>query len=209
MYEKNQGKGEASMEGHQYSVDTLGSPLAGCSAPQASRSLVGLRDRNASSPLSSLALRTSSDTRRTELRRAARSPLGTSKRTKYSRWGLPASGFWAGRVSKWWILASNVFGSKSRKREKERDRQGGSNGDRWEERVERNEERWKEAEISGEQEDGEGAAERLRETDGGAMERGGVEMERGRERWGGMERQNKGKEGDGGGRPGQFFCPRL
>lgn len=33
MYEKNQGKGEASMEGHQYSVDTLESPLAGCSAP--------------------------------------------------------------------------------------------------------------------------------------------------------------------------------
>lgn len=83
--------------------------------------LITLRDRNPSSPLSSLALRTSSDTRRTELRRAARSPLGTSKRTKYSRWGLPASDLWAGRVSKWWILASNVFGSKSKKKEKERD----------------------------------------------------------------------------------------
>lgn len=82
--------------------------------------LISLKDRNPASPLSSLALRTSSDTRRTELRRAARSPLGTSKRTKYSRWGLPASGLWAGRVSKWWILASNVFGSKSRKREGER-----------------------------------------------------------------------------------------
>lgn len=99
----------------QHSVDTLGYPLAGCSAPSPGLKVIWLQ-RNPSSPLSSLALRTSSDTRRTELRRAARSPLGTSKRTKYSRWGLPARGLWAGRVSKWWILASNVFGSKSRKK---------------------------------------------------------------------------------------------
>lgn len=116
MCQKNQRKGEASMEGGQHSVDTLGSPWQDAlpPLPRPQDHLATLRDRNPSSPLSSLALRTSSDTRRTELRRAARSPLGTSKRTKYSRWGLPASGLWAGRVSKWWILASNVFRRKKK-----------------------------------------------------------------------------------------------
>lgn len=115
--------------------------------------------RNPSSPLSSLALRTSSDTRRTELRRAARSPLGTSKRTKYSRWGLPARGLWAGRVSKWWILASNVFGSKSRKKGGEGEETNGEGA------MERNDEGWREVGINGEKERREGAAERLRETE--------------------------------------------
>lgn len=131
MCAKNQKKGLARIKGDQlygHFRISLGRILC-LLTPRPRDYLVTLRDRNVSSPLSSLALRTSSDTRRTELRRAARSALGTSKRTKYSRWGLPATGLWAGRVSKWWILASNVFGSKNRMREKERYRWRGSNGD--------------------------------------------------------------------------------
>lgn len=59
------------------------------------------RTEGLASPLFSPAPRTSSATRRTELSRAGRSGLGTSQRTKYSRWGPPACGLWAGRVSRW------------------------------------------------------------------------------------------------------------
>jgi hypothetical protein len=82
-------------------VWTLCAPLQEPLPPMPQGHAVAFKDRKPDSPLSSLALRTSSDTRRTELSRAARSPLGTSKRTKYSRWGPPSRGLWAGLVSRW------------------------------------------------------------------------------------------------------------
>ena len=93
--------------------------------PDVSRSREGaLKGVVAASPLFSPAPRTSSATRRRELSRVGRAALGTSQRRKYSRCGPPARGFWAGRVSRWWIWASNVLGAKAgRKREGEMERQ--------------------------------------------------------------------------------------
>lgn len=83
------------------------SPL-GASAPQCPGLVAALRTEELTSPFLSLGPRTSSATLRTELSRLDRSALGTSQRTKYSRWGPPSRGFWAGRVSRWRIWASNV-----------------------------------------------------------------------------------------------------
>lgn len=81
--------------------------------PHVSRSWRCSQGQRNTSPLFSPAPRTSSATRRTELSREGRSALGTSQRTKYSRWGPPARGLWVGRVSRWWIWASKVLGSQT------------------------------------------------------------------------------------------------
>lgn len=90
----------------------LGSPW-GASAPQRLRvTQLHPRAEEPASRLFSPALRTSSATWRTEPSRAGRLALGSSQRTKYSRWGPPSRGLWAGRVSRCKIWASNILGSR-------------------------------------------------------------------------------------------------
>lgn len=59
--------------------------------------------------LSSLVVLTSSATLLMELMKVLRSELWTSQRTKYSSSAVPSRGFRLSLVSRWWILASNVF----------------------------------------------------------------------------------------------------
>lgn len=69
-----------------------GVPCGSLCTPMSQGHGVALKDRGTASPLFSPAPRTSSATRRTELSSEGRSALGTSQRTKYSRWGPPARG---------------------------------------------------------------------------------------------------------------------
>lgn len=120
---KAQPAGRASQPCH---LVTAGSPSGPLSPPCPSPALwghrVALGTEQLASPLLSLAPRTSSATRRTELSRAGRSAPGTSQRTKYSRCGAPARGLGAGRVSRCRIWASKVFRKKSRGRKGETER---------------------------------------------------------------------------------------
>lgn len=65
--------------------------------------------------LSSLVVLTSSATLLMELMKVLRSELWTSQRTKYSSSAVPSRGFRLSLVSRWWILASNVFWDMERK----------------------------------------------------------------------------------------------
>lgn len=59
---------------------------------------------------------TSSATLLMELMKVLRSELWTSKRTKYSSSAVPSRSFRLSLVSRWWILASNVFWDMERKK---------------------------------------------------------------------------------------------
>lgn len=66
--------------------------------------------------LSSLVVLTSSATLLMELMKVLRSELWTSQRTKYSSSAIPSRAFRLSLVSRWWILASNVFWDMERKK---------------------------------------------------------------------------------------------